>query len=114
FGGAGSVLLRKPRSYAEIYNDLDDGVVELFRILRQPEQAAELCRRLDLTPFSRTEFVGAWRPSKDPIERVRRLVIRCYMGFGSDGARIDKSTGFRGRSNRSGTTPAHDWANYPD
>lgn len=49
FGGAASVLMRKPRSYAEVYNDLDSEIVEYFTILRHPGSAAELERRLRLT-----------------------------------------------------------------
>lgn len=118
FGGAASVLLRKPRSYAEIYNDLDDEVVGLFRVLRDGEAAARLRETLRLTPFARTEFRAAYEPSDDPIERARRLVVRAYMGFGSNAQASQhkghRSTGFRANSNRSGTTPAADWANYPD
>ena len=36
FGGAASVLMRKPRSYGEVYNDLDQEVVNLFRVLQSP------------------------------------------------------------------------------
>lgn len=118
FGGAASVLIRKPRAYAEIYNDLDDEVVALFRILRQPEQAAQLREALRLTPFARVEFREAYQPSDDPIERSRRLIIRSFMGFGSNAhasqEKGHRSTGFRATSNRSGTTPAMDWANYPE
>jgi DNA adenine methylase len=114
FGGAASVLLRKPRAYGEIYNDLDCDVVNLFVILRDPDMGAELIRRLKLTPFARAEFKCAYLVSPDPIEEARNLIIRSLMGFGSDGFNREVKTGFRANSNRSGTTPAHDWANYPD
>jgi DNA adenine methylase len=52
FGGAASVLLRKPRSYAEVYNDLDDWVFNLFRVLRDDAQASRLIAQLRLTPFT--------------------------------------------------------------
>jgi DNA adenine methylase len=113
YGGAGSVLIRKQRSYAEIYNDLDHEVVGLFRVLQNKETAADLERRLRLTPFSREEFDLAYVRTNEPIEQARRLIIRAYMGFGSDGHNQDSGkTGFRANSNRSGTTPAHDWSNF--
>lgn len=115
FGGAASVLLRKPRSYAEIYNDLDDWVVNLFRVLRDPMSAARLLTAIRLTPFARQEFESARTLSTedDPIEKARLLIVRSFMGFGSN-AHNGRSTGFRANCNRSGTTPARDWANYPE
>lgn len=111
FGGAGSVLIRKPRCYAEVWNDLDGNVVNLFQVLRS-EKGLELVNSLRLTPFAAEEFKEAYQEADDPVERARRLVIRSFMGFGSNGH--NRPTGFRSNSNRSGTTPAHDWVNYPD
>lgn len=118
FGGAASVLLRKPRSYGEVYNDLDDEAVCLFKVLRDPAQADALERAIRLTPFARTEFREAYEQTDDPVERSRRLVIRAFMGFGSNAhssqQKGHRSTGFRANANRNGTTPAQDWANWPD
>lgn len=111
FGGAASVLIRKPRSYAEIYNDLDDEVVNLFNVLRS-DAAASLTELLRLTPFAAEEFFSAYDVSENPVERARRTIVRAFMGFGSNG--VHRKTGFRSNSNRSGTTPARDWVNYPD
>lgn len=111
FGGAASVLIRKPRSYAEVYNDLDGDAVNLFRVLRS-NRAGELVESVRLTPFARDEFREAYEQSDDSVERARRLIVRSLMGFGSNGH--NRLTGFRSNSNRSGTTPARDWVNYPD
>lgn len=117
FGGAASVLLQKPRSYAEVYNDKWDTVVDVFRVMRDPRSAKELRRRLELTPFSRTEFGQTGEIDlvkvKSRVERVRLTVFRSFAGFGSASTNAKYSTGFRGTSRRSGTTPAMDWVNLP-
>lgn len=114
FGGAASVLMRKARSYAEVYNDLDGDVVNLFRVLQDPAQSEKLQRMIQLTPFARAEFDLAYESTDDAVERARRLIIRAFMGFGSDGHNPKSGkTGFRANSNRSGTTPAHDWQTWP-
>lgn len=111
FGGGGSVLLRKPRSYAEVYNDLDGEIVNVFRAMR--DNGPALRDAIRLTPFSRAEFQESYKPSDDHVEQARRTILRGFQGFGSAAA-CGETSGFRANSNRSGTTPAHDWANYAD
>lgn len=112
FGGAGSILMRKPRSYAEVYNDLDGDVVNVFRVLRDPA-SAELLRRLcELTPFSRREFRDSYEPATDPVERARRTILRTYMSHGTTGRR-GNTTGFRAKAYRQNQTGAVDWATWP-
>ena len=115
--------MRKPRSYGEVYNDLDGEIVNVFRVLRDARKAAKLQKLVKLTPFSREEFDMAYTPDPDPIEQARRTIVKAFMGFGSaavtqvystsPGAGFKATTGFRANSNRSGTTPSHDWANLP-
>lgn len=112
--GAASILMQKPRAYSEVISDLDGDVVNLFRVLRDPAQAKDLANLLRLTPYARAEFDAAYQEASDPIERARRLIIRSFMGFGSAAHNPEHKTGFRSNSNRSGTTPAHDWTHYPD
>lgn len=112
FGGAASVLMQKPRVYAEVLNDLDGEIVNLFRVLRSPVQASELRRLVELTPYARDEFELSYEPDADPIEQARRTLFRSFAGFGS-GAASGHQTGFRNNTSRSGTTPAEDWRNFP-
>lgn len=111
FGGAASVLLRKPRSYAEVYNDLDGEVVNLFRVCR--ERPAELVRGIEWTAYARDEYRLAFEETDDPLESARRMVVRSFMGFGSNAVQRAVKSGFRANASRSGTTPAHDWRHLP-
>lgn len=113
FGGAAGVLIQKPRAYAEVYNDLDGDVVNLFRVLRDTAARAELTDQLLLTPYARAEFEQGWLPSDNPIEQARRLIIRAQMGFGSAGA-TKGSTGFRIDTKRAYGTAQQLWAAYPE
>lgn len=116
FGGGGSVLMRKERSFSEVYNDKWGVVVNVFRVLQDRELCKELYRSLYNTPFSREEFNLACSIHEDkiecPVEKARITIIRSFMGFGSASANRNHSTGFRANSNRSGTAPVHDWMNY--
>src|SRR5882757_3519486 len=82
FGGGGSILLRKPASKAELYNDLDKTIVQVFRVLRDPVESARLVELLRITPFAREEFAGAYLPCDDPVESARRTIVRSFMGYG--------------------------------
>jgi len=79
-GGAASVLLQKPRSPLETYNDLDGNVVNFFRVLR--DRLDELIRKIRLTPWARVGYELSLEPCEDEIERARRFFSWCWMGIG--------------------------------
>lgn len=85
FGGGASLLFAKDPSPVEVYNDIDDGLVGFFRLLRDPDAVAKLTDLLDRTPYSRSEWQECkvtWRLQTDPIERARRWFVVVWQGFG--------------------------------
>jgi DNA adenine methylase len=110
YGGGGSVLLQKSRSWGETYNDLDGEVVNLLRVLRSRPQ--ELIAAVELTPFARDEYRLAFEPSEDPLEWARRVLIRSHMGH-AGGATHGHTTGFRSNTIVAGSHPASQWRAFP-
>ena len=87
FGGSGGVLFSKPRSRVEVYNDIDEDVVQFFRAVRERED--ELVEWLRRVPYARSlhdrwvsEFYGGYRPD-DPIERAGRFFFLRHSQFAS-------------------------------
>jgi len=77
FGGSAAVLLNRAPSAVETYNDLDNEVVNFFRVLREEKEA--LIEAIGLTPFSREEFYLACAGSESAtssLERARRFFVR--------------------------------------
>jgi DNA adenine methylase len=87
FGGSGAVLLAKPPSKVEVFNDVDDSVVNLFRVLRDPRRARRLQKACEFTLYSRSEFELAKEPVDDPVEKARRFLVRMRMSWGGLGKR---------------------------
>lgn len=85
FGGAGSLLFSKAASRLEVYNDLDSGLVNFFRVLRDENKTRELKRLLDLTPYAREEWrdcSATWQSAGSEIEMARRWFMAIIGSFG--------------------------------
>lgn len=77
YSGSAAVLLRKPRTPIEVYNDLDGDVVNFFRVLR--ERPDELIRAIRWTPFAHAEQQLSLQPCNDELEQARRLYVRSFL-----------------------------------
>ncbi len=81
FGGSAAVLINRPPSPIETYNDIYSEVVNFFRVLRDHKDA--LIEQIGLTPFAREEFEMAIDGPHDEIsdiERARRFYILARQG----------------------------------
>jgi len=85
FGGGASLLFGKTPSPVEVYNDLDSGLVNFFRVLRDPEMFAKFHSLVSLTPYSREEYNlcrASWEECDDEIIRAYRWFVVARMSFG--------------------------------
>jgi DNA adenine methylase len=78
YGGAASVLLRKPPAKIETWNDLHGRLVNFFRVLR--DQPQDLIRLIELTPYARQEYEAARAPADNPLEDARRFYVLAIQG----------------------------------
>jgi DNA adenine methylase len=74
----------------ETINDLDDNVVNLFKVIR--ERPEELAREIQFTPWSREEYKGSYERTGEEIEDARRFLVRMWQAIGSKTSDI---TGWR-------------------
>src|SRR3990172_3367223 len=79
FAGSAAVLVNRPPSPVETYNDVDGEVVNFFRVLR--EKKDELLYQIGMSPFSREEFLMAIQTNGNgkylsDVERARRFFVR--------------------------------------
>lgn len=75
------MLLVKEPSRLETYNDLNNKIVNFFRVLRSHPE--ELVTQINLTPWARKEYEYCLDEKEDasPIELARRLFYRLTMSF---------------------------------
>lgn len=110
FGGAASVLMTKPVSNREVYNDIDGDISNVFQVLR--DHPNELKRLIELTPYSRDEWLASYDSTADKIESARRTIFRSFSSFGSGGA-TKGTSGFRSYSGLNSSYPPKKWNEYP-
>lgn len=111
FAGGAAVLFRKPRCHRETLNDLDGAVMTFWRVVRDHPQ--ELAAALELTPYSRDEFVYCRDRLDEPagdVEVARRLVVSIDQSFARSG---DAWSPPSLRYDRRGRWQAGTWENVP-
>lgn len=90
FGGCGTILLNKPVSKIEVFNNKNDQIVNFLKVLQNNSE--ELIYRLSLTPYSRKEFTSAFETASnetDSIEKARKF----FVTFEGGGSILFKFTG---------------------
>ena len=84
FGGGASILITKPKSKVEVYNDVNRGVVNFFRVISDPEYFGKFMARVSLLPWSRElyeEFLRTWPTIHDPVEQAVRWYYIAQQAF---------------------------------
>lgn len=105
--GSGAVFFTKDRAPYETINDIDDDIVNLYRVIR--EDADRLAALLEITPWARAEYDRSCDISDEPIERARRFVTHTWQSFGRGIPGVE--TGWKTKASE---YTLRRWAHLPD
>jgi DNA adenine methylase len=115
FGGSAAVLLNKPRSHTEVFNDLDGDVVQFFEVAR--ERSNDLAKWVRRTPYSEElhqqwvqEFYAGERPD-NPVERAGRFLFLRYTQYLG---KYEGPSGFKRDTPRTRVGASTVWLRVPD
>ena len=100
FGGGGSILIAKEPAKVEVYNDVNRGVVNFFRVISDVDYFGKFMARASLLPVSRElyeEYMRTWPAIHDPVEQAVRWYYIAQQSFGgmfgnSWGTSVNSST----------------------
>ena len=105
FAGGAKLLFSKEPSPVEILNDIDDDLVNLYRVIQNAEKRQKLVNILNEIPYSRSVF-QSWKygdkTTLDDIEKAGRYFFLCKASFAGD---VERG-GFGIPSKRTGRNPA--------
>ena len=109
FFGSGAVFFNKTPSRIETINDIDDNVVNLFKVIR--DQPEELAAMIELTPWARNEYYASYEKTGEPLEDARRFLVRCWQSFG---CRTFCKTGWSSNCGSNGPNFVDRWTQMPE
>ena len=108
FFGGGAVFFNKKPARIETINDLSAEVYNYFKVLR--DNADELIKLIELTPYSREEYNKSFISTENDIERARRFAVRCCQGFGCSNR---YRNGFRSSIGETSPRTTTFWDSFP-
>lgn len=110
YAGSLAVLLNKPRCHIETVNDLDNDVVNFFKVLR--EHTEEFVRLIELTPYARQEYEQSYitLDTDTEVEKARKFCVKCWQGFGCGN---NYHNGFKNGQRSNSPNPAKAFSKLP-
>jgi DNA adenine methylase len=94
-GGSGTVLLARPRSKMEVFNDAYSGITDFYMCLKDKVKLEELIAYLDMVIHSREMFINyktSWKNTADPVERAAKWYYMIVNSFGNLGRNFGRGT----------------------
>lgn len=85
FAGGAKLFFAKEPSPVEILNDLDNKIVNLYRVIQNDEKRQKLIKLLNETPYARSVFNHFKKSeTQDDIEKAGRYFFLCKASFAGD------------------------------